>query len=540
MDNSGFSSPSVRTTENNPRQRNAADSLPSLSQLRLLYEEAAKEEAAPPVSEPMPERRQPSPSYAASALRADIPSLEQLTSWRDEDPQEPEVRAEIPAASEYLSRGRTAEPVRRSAPVPAATPRRKPAARRIRAVAAPVREEPAQPERRFRRDDGNPAPAPVRAETLQPERRLRRDDGEPVAAPVREEAAQPERRFFRGAGNSAAAFDIPTLSQLNDLLEEAKTSDREPEWEPRQEPRRESQREPRWEAPRESQREPRWEVPREPQREPRWEAPREPQREPRWEAPREPQRESRWEAPREPQQEPRRAAQEEPQQERRVPDVVWEEPFSARPTRDFTAADIPSLEALQQMRRTADREPEEEESYDVPSRESAAPAPEREPEDRGDRLPTVAQLRAQLEEEKLYGNLAFQDSVRQIKQVLTDPPEKEAESPVPQRSSQPVSGQNADGSQKVHFIPYEDFLKEEDFDDFTASGKNGETGASRFGRRNRSNDGESEAKAFRQKMAGSQRQRQEEADAEAAAQDEAKKKRNPKIPFWISSLLRIS
>ena len=435
MDNSGFSSPSVRTIENNPRQRNAADSLPSLSQLKALYEEAVLEETAPPPApEPAAEYREPTPDRAAPALRADIPTLSQLNALRSED-------------------------------------------------------------------------------ALERERPSRREEDRKVTA-----------------------ADIPTLSQLSFLREEAETAEREPQWEPRRERRWETRGEPRWE----------------PQREPQWES--------RREARQEPERESRWE--------PRGEARPEPQWEpRRAPEYVREEPEEpSRPSRAFTAADIPSLTSLQSARETADRD--EYDFDETPLREEFdAPVRSRGPESRADSLPTVAQLRAQLEEEKLYGNLAFQDSVRQIKQVLKEPAsapqpaeqpaprtaqprqpaaiQPTAPQPVPQRAAAPqpapqqtAAPQKPEAGQRVHFIPYEDFLKEEDFDDFTSSGKNGE-GPSRFGGKPRSNP-EAEAKEFKQKMAGSQRQRREEA-ADSAKQDaQLKKKRDPKILYWINSLRRTS
>ena len=415
MDSSGFSSPSVRTTENNPRPRLTAESLPSLSQLRLLYEEAVQEEtASPPEEEPAAEPDEPAATFAAPSLRADIPSLSQLTALRSESAQQQE-RRQAAIAYEYARRAKAAEqPARRSAAVSAVTPRqKKPAARYVRAVPVQPKREAAPQERTLQRAVVQPAPAESRPE--------------PAAEPRRVLTAQ----------------DLPTLSQLSLLREEAQADSM------------------------------------------------------------------------------LSGLRTEAQTVSRAP--------AARP------ADLPSVEALRELRSDAVREPAQRRAEAPPApQEAEKPAFRRNTsaESRLDILPTLEQLKAQLEEENLYGNLAFQDSVRQIKQVLTEPApaaeqkasaqKTQAERPAPQRS--------ADSPQKVGYISYEEFLKEEEFDDFSSAGSKLDVPA----RKDKGKNAAARADAPAQKSRFSQT---EPARPEGEGES-PKKKRNQKIHIWMNSLLR--
>ena len=199
MDISGFSSPSVRSTENNPRQRLTAESLPSLSQLRLLYEEAVQEETAPPPEEPAAEPGENASAFAASALRADIPTLSQLTALRSESAQQQE-RRQAAIAYEYARRAKAAEqPAPRNAAVSAVTPRqKKPAARYVRAV--PAKREAVPQDEPLRRAVSRPAPAESRPAYV------------PEVRPAPAEEPRP----------ALSAMDLPTLTQLSFLREEAR------------------------------------------------------------------------------------------------------------------------------------------------------------------------------------------------------------------------------------------------------------------------------------------------------------------------------
>ena len=439
MDISGFSSPPVRSTENNPRQRLTAESLPSLSQLRLLYEEAVQEETAPsPEEEPAAEPGENAPAFAASALRADIPTLSQLTALRSESAQQQE-RRQAAVAYEYARRAKAAEqPAPRNAAVSAVTPRqKKPAARYVRAV--PAKREAVPQDEPLRRAVSRPAPAESRPAYV------------PEVRPAPAEEPRP----------ALSAMDLPTLTQLSFLREEARAD----------------------------------------------------------------------------------VSQDRLDTQDRL---NTEELAPSAPAAPHSADCLPSLADLREMRSAVLRE-------QGALRQSAAakePSPARAPEpirrpapreteapdesrsepmkSRLEMLPTLAQLKAQLEEENLYGNLAFQDSVRQIKQVLTEDPPQPEEAKKPEQPA--AAPKPTNGPQKVGYISYEDFLRDEEFDDFSGYSKNSDASAPRKGRMR----GYAErADAPAQSRTAP---RTEEFSDEEAAQ--VKKKRNQKIHIWMNSLLR--
>ena len=447
MDISGFSSLSVGTTENSPRQRNTAESLPSLSQLRMLYEEALEEDLSPaPEPEAFDEPDEPEP-FDGPALMADIPSLAQLTALRSESARALERRPSSPVA--VPPRGRAPErPVRRQGASPV-VPRQKTAARYVRAVPVQPKREAAPQENPLRRAVPRPVPAEPR----------------PAYAPESRPAPAEEPR------PTLSAQDLPTLTQLSFLREEAKDDVLQD--------------------------------------------------------------------------------QDRINTEELAPPAA---PVAAPAPRSADA--LPSLEDLRALRSASLREQEPLRQTE-PVRQAAAvkePLPAREPEpvrrpapreaaepapgqskpakSRLEMLPTLAQLKAQLEEENLYGNLAFQDSVRQIKQVLTEEPAKAEEAKKPEPPA-PAPRRRSDGPQKVGYISYEEFLRDEEFDDFSGYSKNNGASAARKGR-TRGYAERADVPAPDKHSPQTEEFGRDEEDASV------KKKLSQKIPIWINSLLRSS
>ena len=406
MERSVLSSRNAGTTEYTPRQWDSADSLPTLSQLQMLYEEAMREETAPE-PEPVPAEESAAPAAAGSlpALSVDIPSLEQLRSLRELEAQ-PQGRRTQPAAAGHGASGRRASaPIVRRAPSQA---RQKPAANSVRVVAvpktAPAKPKavpPAPPEKESAASAPSELPSLEFLKILR--ERMNTAEREP-AVPETSDTA-PAREFVSERFPSG----IPSLAQLKDLREET-IREAEDQWEQI--------------VPERTRPAP---VMRQPQR------------------------------PAAPVQ------QEQPAPvQRQTPPVQQAQPAPVQ--RQTPTAQQPPVERAQQAQPAAP----------APAK-PAAPAQQtpRRAADRPSRLyeiPTTEHLKTLLAEEKEYGNLAFHDSVQQVKQTISSefhsaveetPAPQQTPSPAPFAAEEPKPGT----PEKVHFIPYEEFVPGKEFED---------------------------------------------------------------------------
>lgn len=346
MDISGFSSRNAGTTENMPRRWDSADSLPSLSQLQMLYEEALEEENAP---EPEPVREEENPAPAVTSgqpvLLADIPSLEQLHSLRDWEEQALSRRPQPVAADRGAYNRRASSPVvRRSAA--AAPSRPKPVANSVRVAA------------------------------------------KPKAAPAQQKTAAPAKPAPKASAAANTASDLPSMEYLRSLRDRMDTAECEAE--------------------------------------------------------------------------------------------------ETAPAREFVSerfpSGIPSLAQLKGLREEVSIAREEKQEQIVVRRQSPA-APVQQPtpaaetpcqtSDRPSRLseiPSLEQLKALLAEEREFGNLAFHEGVRQVKEsILNDSmPTAKEEAAAPQTpppAQQRMAAEPRSGIlEKVHYIPYEEFVPGKEFE----------------------------------------------------------------------------